>query len=66
MQTEILTVEELGEYLKRTPSAVRNMVMRKKVPHRKLSGRIIFFKDEIEKWLSQAPGVTLADISKQN
>ena len=48
---EILDAKEVAQYLKRSPSAIRNLVMRRKIPYRKAGGRLIFFKEEIDRWL---------------
>ena len=60
----LLNVEELAKYLKRTPSSVRNLVMRRQLPFRKVGGRLLFFKEEIDKWIYDAPGITLEEIDK--
>ena len=59
----LLNVEELAKYLKRTPSAIRNLVMRRQIPFRKVAGRLVFFKEEIDLWLQEAPGVTLEEMT---
>lgn len=61
---EILNVEELAKYLKRSPSSVRNLVMRRQLPFRKAGGRLLFFKEEIDKWIYNAPGITPEEIDK--
>lgn len=61
--SEYLTVEELSEYLKRTPGAIRNLVLRRKVPYRKPGGRLLFEKSEIDRWIKEAPGISYEEIS---
>jgi hypothetical protein len=61
---ELLNVEELAKYLRRSPSSIRNLAMRRQIPFRKAAGRLIFFKEEIDKWLYESPGFTLAEINK--
>ncbi len=58
----LFNVKELAKYLKRTPSSIRNLVMRRQIPFRKAGGRLIFFQEEIDKWLREAPGITLEEI----
>ena len=60
----LLNVEELAKYLKRTPSSIRNLVMRRQIPFRKVGGRLVFFKKEIDLWLQEAPGVTLEEVAE--
>ena len=59
---EILNAVELAKYLKRTPSAIRNLVMRRQIPFRKVAGRLVFFQDEIDRWLNEAQGITLEEM----
>ena len=69
MQTEkleILSVEELSKYISRTPSAIRNLVMRRKVPYRRLSGRLAFLKNEIDAWINNSPGLRVDEILKKH
>jgi excisionase family DNA binding protein len=56
------TIEEVAPYIKRSKGAVRNLVMRRKIPFRKREGRIYFLKDEIDAWIREAPGVSLEEI----
>ena len=55
-----------ADYIRRSPGAVRNLVMRKAIPYRKLGGRLIFLRDEIDRWIENADGVTFEDLTKQN
>lgn len=57
-------VEQAAEYLTKSPGAIRNLVMRRKIPYRKVSGRLYFFQDELDRWLDNSPGVRLEDLSK--
>jgi hypothetical protein len=61
---ELITLEENVLLIKRTPKAIRNMVMRKQIPFKKLAGRIVFDKDEIIAWIANAPGVSLDDLKR--
>ena len=49
---EILTCEELAEYLKMTPAWVRESCRRKSIPFRKIGRQYRFFKTEIDTWLT--------------
>lgn len=63
---ETLDTNGAATYLHRTPGSIRNLVMRQKIPFRKPGGRLIFFIDELDAWIEEAPGITLDDIRKDN
>jgi hypothetical protein len=57
-----LTTQQAARYIKRkSAGAVRNLVMRGKIPYRKVAGRLVFFSDELDAWMDQAPGLTLEE-----
>jgi excisionase family DNA binding protein len=62
---QFLTVFEVSELLGRSPSAIRNLVMRKRIPYRKLAGRLIFFPEEIETWITRAEGLEINEVLQQ-
>ncbi|NIO20908.1 MAG: helix-turn-helix domain-containing protein [Candidatus Aenigmarchaeota archaeon] len=62
---EYLTVKQLGEMIGRSPSAVRNLCLRRRVPYRKVAGRLIFVRQEIEDWIDSAPGVRREHLDKE-
>ena len=53
-QDEYLDTQECAMLIKRTPGAVRNLVMRRKIPHRKPAGRLVFLLSEIEQWIGDS------------
>jgi hypothetical protein len=53
---------QVASYLGRTPGAIRNMVMRKQIPYRKVNGRLVFFKDEIDRWEDGCPGIRVENL----
>lgn len=59
---EIFTTAEAAEYIKRSPGAVRNLVMRRAIPFRKPGGRLMFLRSELVEWIMDAPGVRLEDL----
>jgi hypothetical protein len=61
---KFLNTDQVSDYIGRSPGAIRNLVMRRKIPFRKVAGRLVFFKDEIDKWINESPGVTYEDIRK--
>jgi hypothetical protein len=58
---ELWGFEETAKFLKCTPRAVRNKVMRRQIPFRKVAGRIVFIANEIVTWIEKAPGVSVND-----
>lgn len=58
-----LNTTEVGALISRTPGAVRNLVLRQKIPYRKPAGRLMFIKSEIEDWVENAPGMTIKEIN---
>jgi len=57
-----LDINQLSEYIHRSKGAIRNLVLRRAIPYRKPAGRLIFLKEEIDKWINVAPGKTLDEI----
>jgi len=56
---------QVAEFLNRSPAAVRNLVLRRVIPYRKVAGRLTFLRREIVQWIESSPGVALQDL-KQN
>ena len=57
-----LGVPEVAHILGRSEGAVRQMVWRKQLPHRKVQGRVVFVRHEIETLIEKSPGVRLDEI----
>ena len=55
---EILTTKTLAEYIGRSPAAIRNMVMRRDIPYRKVAGVLTFKKCEIDRWIDSSTGLS--------
>jgi len=56
-------VKELSEHLTKSPGAVYNLVLRRKIPFRKVAGGGLYFiPREIERWLDQSPGVRVEEV----
>ena len=55
---EALDTRGAGEFLERSPAAIRNMVLRRIIPHRKVGGRLVFIREELEEFVRRSPGVT--------
>lgn len=63
IEDEHLNTKEAGLFIgKRSPAAVRNLVLRKQIPFRKVGGRLLFIRSELEKWIMDSPGVRLEEI----
>ncbi len=61
---KVMSLQEAADFTRRTPRAVRSLVLRRKIPFRKLAGRLIFIEAEIQAWIEKAPGVHLENIKK--
>jgi hypothetical protein len=61
---KILDTNAAADYTKRSPGAIRNMVMRKQIPYRKVAGRLLFFTDELDDWMDRSPGLPLEEFFK--
>lgn len=62
MKKDYLTVNELSLLIGRTPGAIRNLVLRRRIPYRKPGGRLLFLAEEIFQWIDQAKGVRVEDL----
>lgn len=49
----LITVEELGIALRRSPKTIRNWVARREIPFVAIKGRTMFRRGSIEAWLIQ-------------
>jgi len=59
-----LDTREAGDFLRKSPAAVRNLVMRKIIPFRKVGGRLLFIREELEQWILRSPGVRIDDLEE--
>jgi Helix-turn-helix domain len=55
-------VEETAAFLRRSPGAIRHLVLRRKIPFRRVGGRICFLESEIISWVQRSPGKTLEEL----
>lgn len=62
MGTEYLTVNELSALIHRSPGAIRNLVLRRRIPYRKVGGRLLFLSSEIHPWIRDSPGLPLEEV----
>lgn len=57
----VLDVRSGAAFIGISEKAIRGKVARGVIPYRRLGGRIIFLKAELEGWLAALPGVTFAE-----
>ncbi len=57
-------VKKAAEYLNRSEGAIRNLVLRRSIPFRKVGGRLMFIETEIKTWVGDSPGLTLEDLMR--
>mgnify|MGYP000907086120 FL=1 len=53
---EIMTMDELAEYLKISKSTLYKLAVENKIPGTKIGKRWRFHKDAIDEWVKQGPG----------
>ena len=56
---ELMTIEELSDFLKISKSGIYNLIYRKKIPHVKIGQRVRFQRKTIEKWLENSTNYPL-------
>jgi hypothetical protein len=61
---EYLNTYECAELMGRSPGAIRNLVMRRSIPFRKVSGRLMFLRSELERWIQYSPGLSFEDFEQ--
>jgi hypothetical protein len=62
-----MNAHQCGQFIGgRTAGAIRNLVMRRQIPYRKVGGRLVFLKSEIIEWLDRSPGLRPEDLSIAN
>ena len=60
-----LTTEEVAILLGRTPKAIRRLVERGQLPHRKLGRTVIFLRAELDEFIEALPGLLPTDVRKR-
>lgn len=61
---EYLDLPGLGEYIHRSPGAIRNLVLRRAIPFKKPAGRLLFIKQEIDQWINESAGISVKQIAE--
>ena len=62
---QYMTIDELSSYIRRSKGAIRNLVLRRAIPYRKPAGRLLFLKEEIDRWVQVAPGKSVEEIIEE-
>lgn len=57
-----LDVRSASAFLGATEKQTRGLVARRLIPFRRLGGRVVFLRQEIEAWLAALPGCTLTEV----
>ena len=62
VEKKFFTTRELSKYLGRSEKAIRNLCFRREIPHFKPAGRLLFDRDEINKWIRLHGVISLEEI----
>ena len=62
---EVWSTRDCAQFLNRSEGAIRNLVLRRRVPFRKCGGRLAFLPDEIKLWVQESPGLKLSDMERE-
>ena len=60
-----LNTNEVAMFLGRSPKAIRKLVERGQLPHRRLGRRVIFVQQELEQFIQDLPGMNIQDIQRR-
>jgi excisionase family DNA binding protein len=52
MNRVVFNVRELAKYLSVSESTIRKLIREKKIPHFRIYSKILFDKEQVDKWLS--------------
>lgn len=63
-EKDLMTIEEVSEYINMAVTSIYGLVHRKQIPHIKRSKRLIFEKKQINEWLQSGRQKTIYDIQK--
>ena len=59
-----LNTAQVSRLIGRSEAAVRNLVLRRKIPHRRVAGRLVFIRHEVEGWIDGAEGIRPEELYK--
>lgn len=58
MTPATMRIRQAAEYLGETEATIRSRISRGTLPYRRLGGRIVLIKAELDNYLASLPGVT--------
>lgn len=50
---DLMTVRELGKWLRLSESHIYSLVSKKKIPFNKVGGKVLFDKQQIKDWIEE-------------
>jgi excisionase family DNA binding protein len=50
---ELLTVRELGKWLRLSESHIYSLVSKKKIPYSKVGGKVLFDRQAVKNWIEE-------------
>jgi len=53
------------EYPFTSPGAVRTLASRRRIPFRKIGGKLIFLRRELDAWIEDSPGLTINEYQRK-
>ena len=62
--SELLDIQATARIYGGTPAAWRARIARKQIPYRRLGGRILIVRRELDQLIADLPGVHLAEIRR--
>jgi hypothetical protein len=66
MEGDFLDARGAGQLIGgRSPAAVRQLALRRRIPFRRVGGRLCFIEAELRQWILDAPGVRLEDLERE-
>jgi len=54
MERIIFNVKEVTKYLSVSESTIRKLVRKKKIPHFRILSKILFDKEQVDKWINNS------------
>ncbi|MCF4101039.1 helix-turn-helix domain-containing protein [Gillisia sp. M10.2A] len=64
LNDELMTIEEIADYINYQKSSIYGLVKKRKIPFIKASGKLHFRKSEIDNWLNRGKIKSRAEIKK--
>jgi len=61
-ENDLMTIEELAEYINMAVTSIYGLIHRRQLPHIKRGKRLIFEKSKITEWLQSGRQKTVSDV----